>query len=381
MGRVGEWILSLKDHSTAVSPDRRTVYSFDLEGRPVSWYERDRVFKRSLASRVFGRERVAGRKRYWQVSEAEAAERFEGILRAVGRAPLQSLDHPTTERIERVLSWSPERLLAERQRFDLAYRPITILPPDQYLAVVLQATFGCSWNRCTFCNFYQDRPFTTRTEDEFRGHCGQVRDLLGRGERMRKRIFLADGNSLTLSNRRLRPLFELAREAFPGRGLYGFIDVFTGERKSVDEWRELRKLGLRRVYVGLETGDDTLLSWLNKPGSAAEALEFVIDLKRADLRVSVIFLVGAGGDRYAADHVDHTLDLTVQLPLGRSDVVYLSPFQRHEGSVYRQRMIEQGVRSLDAHEVALQYTELRGGIRRANPRIRVTRYDLREFIY
>ena len=41
--RVGEWIFGLKNHSTAVSPDRQTVYSFDLEGRPVSWYERDRV--------------------------------------------------------------------------------------------------------------------------------------------------------------------------------------------------------------------------------------------------------------------------------------------------------------------------------------------------
>ncbi len=339
------------------------------------------MFKRSLGSQVFGRERVAGRKRYWQVSEAEAARRFEGMLSAVGRAPLEALDHPTAERIERVLSWSPERLLAERRRFDLAYRPITILPPDQYLAVVLQATFGCSWNRCTFCNFYQDRPFTTRTEHEFRDHCGKVRDLLGCGERLRKRIFLADGNSLTLSNRRLRPLFELAREVFPGRGLYGFIDLFTGEKKSVEQWAELRQLGLRRVYVGLETGDDTLLGWLNKPGNAADAEKFVSELKRADLRVSVIFLVGAGGDRYAADHVRHTLALTARLPLDVGDVVYLSPFQRHEGSIYQRRSIEQGIRPLNAHEVDLQYTVLRDGIRRANPRIRVTRYDLREFIY
>ena len=65
---VGEWILSTKRHSTTVSPDRQTVYSFDLEGRPISWYERGRVYKRSLASELFGRERKSGEKQYWQVS-------------------------------------------------------------------------------------------------------------------------------------------------------------------------------------------------------------------------------------------------------------------------------------------------------------------------
>jgi radical SAM superfamily enzyme YgiQ (UPF0313 family) len=343
------------------------VLAFDREGRPLFWFRRGRVFKRSLASEVFARERQAGRKQYWQLSEDEAADQFAWIARTVADVSVGAADRDRIERRDEILAWTPERLLAERRRFDAAYRPIAILPPDQYLSIVLQASFGCSWNRCTFCSFYQDRPFSVREPEEFREHGVRVQELLGRAAGLRRRVFLADGNALTLSNRRLLPLMELARAAFPGRGLYGFVDVFSGEKKSIDEWIELRRAGLHRVYVGVETGDDELLSRLNKPGSADEACGFVQTLRTAGLGVSVIFMVGIGGREHADAHVRHTLDLIARLPLAGKDVVYLSPFQDPERS--------------EETESEAQYVELRDGIRRALPGIRVTRYDIREFIY
>ena len=378
---MGSYLISAKEHSTAISPDRETVLAFDLEGRPISWYWRDRVFKRSLASEVFARERIAGRRHYWRLSRDEAAAQFTWINRALEAVPIDPTDADLVSRVDRIRSWSPERLLDERTRFDAAYRPITILPPDQYLSIVLQASFGCSWNRCTFCNFYQDRPFDVREAEDFREHCDKVRGLLGQGQALRKRIFLADGNALTLSNRRLLPLAGLARGAFPGRSLYGFIDVFTGERKSIEEWDELRRAGLRRVYVGLETGDDRLLGWLNKPGGSEDALEFVERLKSAGLRVSIIIMVGIGGQRFAVEHVRRTLGLTARLVLDDRDVVYLSLFLDPGGSAYAERAAREGVVSLERAELDAQFTELRDGIRQLLPRTRVARYDLREFIY
>jgi radical SAM superfamily enzyme YgiQ (UPF0313 family) len=378
---VGDWILSTKRHSTTVSPDRQTVYSFDLEGRPISWYERGRVYKRSLASDLFGREREGGEKQFWQVSVGEAALLFGQILARLSELDLGALESPAGDRLERILGWTPARLLAERERFDAAYRPVAILPPDQYLAVVLQATFGCSWNRCTFCSFYQDRPFSVRAASEFREHCDRVRELLGRGEALRQRIFLADGNALILANDRLRPLFEIAAECFPGRSVNGFVDVFSGERKAVEEWAELARLGLRRVYVGLETGHDELLRRLNKPGGAEEGAAFIGALKSAGLQVSVILMVGVGGRRFARAHSDNSLALVSRLPLGEGDIVYLSPFQEEAGSEYAHRAVAEGLRPLDDSEQRAQYAELRDGIRAALPGAIVTRYDLREFVY
>jgi hypothetical protein len=358
---VGEWILSTKRHSTTVSPDRQTVYSFDLEGRPISWYERGRVYKRSLASVLFGREREGGEKQFWQVSVGEAALLFGQILARLSELDLGALESPARERLERILGWTPAKLLAERERFDAAYRPVAILPPDQYLAVVLQATFGCSWNRCTFCSFYQDRPFSVRAASEFREHCDRVRELLGRGEALRQRIFLADGNALILANDRLRPLFEIATECFPGRSVNGFVDVFGGEHKSVEEWAELARLGLRR--------------------GAEEGAAFIAALKSAGLQVSVILMVGVGGRRFARAHRDDSQALVSRLPLGEGDIVYLSPFQEEAGSEYARRAIAEGLRPLDDTEHRAQYAELRDGIRAALPGAIVTRYDLREFVY
>jgi len=379
--QAGDWIFSAKPHSTSISPDRSTVYSFDLEGRPLSWFTGGRVYKRSLSSAVVGRERSGGSRARWEESPERAAGLFADLLDGVARAPRAGLGERLLGRLDRILGWTPERLLAERGRFEAAYRPVGILPPDQYLSVVLQATFGCTWSRCTFCSFYQDEPFRARGPAEFREHCDRVSALLGRAEGLRPRIFIAGGNALVLANERLRPLFRDARNVFPGRGIGGFVDVYTGERKSAGDWAELHEAGLERVYVGLETGDDELLDWLNKPGGAAEAAVLVRTLKRAGLSVAPILMVGVGGRRFAERHPARTLRLAAGLPLDRGDIVYLSPFREPEGSAYSDRAAAEGVEPLDDGEEALQYQALRDGLRARLPGVRVARYDIREFVY
>src|SRR5262245_60532474 len=225
--RVLDWTCAWREESTTLSPDpeHATVYSFDLEGRPISWFVDERLYKRSLASEVHGRDQLHGARRRFVVAPEQAAEMFERILTSVASAPTASLDAALRHRLEDILRWTPRALLDEKRRFEEAYRPVSILPPDQYLAVVLQASFGCSWNRCTYCDFYQDNPFRARTLEEFDAHAFAVEALLGRGAALRKSVFLADGNALVLSVERLRPLFEIARRVFPGRPLAGFVDV------------------------------------------------------------------------------------------------------------------------------------------------------------
>jgi radical SAM superfamily enzyme YgiQ (UPF0313 family) len=375
------WLLGTREHSTTISPDRRSVYSFDLEGRPLSWYEDGRVYKRSLSGEVFGRQRVDGRKRYWKLSRDETSSCLDRIRDRLSGTPLERASPTAAGRLRDILRWTPQALLDERERFDAAYRPISILPPDQYLSVVLQASFGCSWNRCTFCSFYQDQPFVARSADDFRVHAGAVRSLLGRGAGMRRSIFLASGNALVMANRRLRSVFHIARELFPGRDLNGFVDVFSGERKEMSDWVELRELGLERVHVGVETGHDPLLRWLSKPGGGEAAADFVTMLKRAGLRVAVIVMVGVGGRRFADEHARASVALVARMPLEKRDIVYLSPFAEQTGSEYDRRARAAGIEPLDADEREVQYRRLREEIRRIHRVVRVTRYDIRESVY
>jgi hypothetical protein len=386
------WLVSAQSGATTLSPARDEVIAFDLEGRPASWFLAGRTFKRSLASGVYGRQSVAGVRRRWRVAGDEAVGLFERAIAVAAEAgkalaagdalPPAGVDRDAlAARLEMAAAWTPERLRAESGRFGAAYAPVSILPPDQYGAVVLQATFGCSWNRCTFCTFYQDRPFQVRPDASFRAHIGAVRALLGRAAAGRRSIFLADGNALVLSNARLRPILAASREAFPGRPIVGFVDVFGGERKSVDDWRELRALGVTRIAVGLETGHDDLLAYLNKPGGADEATAFVTALKEAGLSVAVILMVGAGGRAFASGHERDSAALLERLPLAEDDIVYLSPFVRHAGSAYAERAAADGLEDLTEAERMGQDAALRSAARRSVPRARVARYHIDEFVY
>ncbi len=374
------WTVRVGERATTVARDGTAVYTFDLEGRPVSWWEAERTYKRSLASEVHETRRINGRT-IRRLPEIEAAERFEKIVDRVRKARQAIDDEEARRRLDRILEWTPECLLEEGERFAAAYSPIAMLPPDQYLAVVLQATFGCTWNRCTFCNFYQNRPFRLRSEEEFAEHARKVAEFLGRGAALRPWVFLADGNALALSTERLVSILRVARDTFPGRPAAGFVDVFTGSRKTVREWRRLREEGLARVHLGIESGHDPLLEWMDKPSRSEEAVGIVRELKAAGLEVAPIFLVGPGGTRFADAHVLDTLRIVRDFPLERGDRVYLSPFVPHDGSAYEERARRDGVVPLASDAVEAQYALLRDGVFATHPEVKVARYDLREFLY
>ncbi|HEY8417849.1 MAG TPA: radical SAM protein [Limnochordales bacterium] len=382
-----ELLAVAKPGYTSLSPDRDTVASFDREGRLYAYFKAGVTYRRSLASGVEARWKPGpdgapagpGQRQRRRLSPAEARELFREVY-AMAAACLPYARGPVRERLEEeILRWTPESLLAEAERFAQVYKPISILPPDHYLSIVLQATEGCTWNRCTFCSFYQDRPFRAKSTQEFAEHVAAVRRFLGRGVRMRKGVFLADGNALALSYARLEPMFQLAREAFPNQRIYSFVDLYTGERRPVAEWRRLAELGLHRVYIGMETGLDELLQFLNKPGSQDELVAFVADLKQAGLDVGLIVMVGVGGAQYREAHAQATLAAIARLPLGAGDLVYLSPFIEYPGSVYSFRRQAAGLTPLSPEETEVELRRLAEKLRAGG--VRAARYDIREFIY
>lgn len=375
----GELLFNLTPGATVISPDRQHSLTFDREGRLHLYFRRGETYKRSLASELHLRFQDHGRQRR-ELSPGEAASIFAEAYAQV-REIAGRVDGELEARLsEEILRWTPDSLAQERRRFLSCYRPISILPPDQYLSIVLQATEGCSWNRCTFCNFYMDRPFRARSTVEFRHHTEGVRDLLGAGVKLRRGLFLADGNALALSLSRLEPMISVAKEIFPRRSLFGFVDLFSGERRAVDHWRRLARLGLERVYVGMETGLDELLGLVNKPGSAAELREFVDDLKTASLSVCLILMVGLGGREYRSEHSRASLEVLEALPLDQSDLVYLSPLVVHPGTTdYLSRQGDALLTPMSEDEIEAELQLLATAIREFG--IRTSRYDIREFIY
>ncbi|GAA5335613.1 radical SAM protein [Thermus hydrothermalis] len=363
-GAYSKAVELLRPEATVLSLGDR-VLSFDREGRLYHYFRQGVTYKRALDGSLHLRYREGERRR--QTLPPEEALRVYGEALALAEAHLQD-----PKRRQEVLRWTPEGLLDPRPYREAYAWPVSILPPDAYLAVVLQATTGCTWNRCAFCSFYQDRPFQVREPKAFQDHIARVKALLGEGLRLRRGVFLADGNALALKDP-LLPLLEAAGRAFPGEPILGFLDLFTGIKKEASWWERLRALGLRRVYLGLETGHAPLLALLRKPGHPREALPLVRALKGAGLGVGVILMVGAGGRPFAEAHFRESLALLAELPLDREDIVYLSPFQETPKTPYAALGLE------PLPDVEGELKAWAEAVRRLG--LRASRYDIREFLY
>lgn len=364
--------------------DETPSYSFDRAGRLIGAFVGGVNYKRGLDNRVLAKwPGTEGRQRRWLT--AEEARAFLDEAYALAEAAAAVCADP---RLTTLTRWGWVALQADAARFAEVYRPVSILPPDQYLALVVQATEGCSYNRCTFCDFYRDRPFRIKAPAELREHLRAVAAFFGPGISLRKSLFLADANALVAPMARIRDwlaVIHAARSAgeLPGGGIYSFIDAFDVHRKSVADWQELRGRGLQRVYIGMESGDDALLRFLRKPGNVGDVIEAVAALKAAGLAVSVIIMTGIGGAQYAAGHVEHTIAALNAMPLVAGDIIYFSPFVDQPGSEYTGLAAEGGIAPLMPAQMQAQEAAITAGLRpcRAESPPQRSRYNIREFLY
>ena len=102
------------------------------------------------------------------------------------------------------------------------------------------------------------------------------------------------------------------------------LDGFSGEKKKTADYRDLKSLGLQKVYIGLESGHDPLLTFLNKPGSSQDVVRAVKEIKSGGVSVGIIVLLGAGGRLFAEKHVSDTIEVINQMDLDADDILYFS---------------------------------------------------------
>jgi radical SAM superfamily enzyme YgiQ (UPF0313 family) len=176
-------------------------------------------------------------------------------------------------------------------------------PPSEADSLILQVTNGCSWNRCTFCDMYTDshKRFKPKAEadvlDEIE-RCGQAMPWV-------QRVFLADGDAMALSVRRLRSILEAIRLHLPQvRRVSAYCLPTNLKRKSVDELRQLRELGLSLIYMGAESGSDRVLAAFDKGETFDTTVEALLKAQEAGIKRSVMLINGAGGVRFSDEHAE-----------------------------------------------------------------------------
>ena len=385
--------LLLGEASTVLSVEDALVSSWDLAGRPYALVRETGTYRRGLdGGMLWKREATAdGPRLRRRLSAAEGEPIVEAARREAEAALviLRGSDRPgpqgsAVQRLRTVVAMDGLSLREDAARFLAASGPVGILPPDQYLALVVRVTEGCSWNACGFCRLYRDVPFRWKRPDELGAHLAALREYFGPSIARRRSVFLGDANALCLAHDRLLPLVEAVAAQLPGAPLYSFLDVWTGQRKTAAEWRDYAALGLRRVYVGLETGDPGLLAWLEKPGSPQHAVDLVGALHEAGIAAGVIVLLGAGGERFADAHMARTAEALTAMGLGAEDLVYFSEYVDDPGLAYGRRAAgAPDLRPLSSPRCAELRQSILAGVRPADPSRppRSATYDIREFVY
>jgi len=399
-GRLGDSVysISLQPHSLTVGVDEQVVVAWDRGGRLYSVYRDEHTFRRGLDGRVLEKwQDVDGERRWERLDGQEADGLVDDAARLAGRVsealhgprwawlgvPSDDAVAPLPGVLAAAAAFTGARGREDAARFASLYRPVGILPPDQYLALVLQATEGCSFNTCSFCDLYHEG-YRVKTPQEFARHVADVRAWLGLSMGLRGRaVFLGAANALAVPMSRLVPIMEALGQAFGSATppVSAFVDGFTGTRKTAGDYRHLASLGLRRVYVGLESGHDPLLAFARKPGSAADAVETVHAVKAGGLHVGVVVMTGLGGDRFAEGHVRDTARVLNAMGLGEGDLLYFSDLVEAPATPYPRLAAEHGIRGLTAPERAAQRQAIRARLVVEGPGPKIATYDVREFVY
>jgi len=183
--------------------------------------------------------------------------------------------------------------------FPIQYHEPLYRPPSEARSLIIQITLGCSWNKCSFCEMYTSKSFKVRKEelvfndiDAFKPYAQQV-----------NRVFLADGDPLVLSNHRLLRILEKLRNTFPNlRRISTYASPSNLSRKTTQELEQLYKAGLTLLYVGIESGDDNVLTAIQKGESHATTIEGLNKSKAVGMNSSVMIINGVGGKQFTHQH-------------------------------------------------------------------------------
>ena len=185
----------------------------------------------------------------------------------------------------------------------MRYHGSVIRPPSEAQSYILQITYGCSHNRCTFCGTYQNKPFAVRPVEEVLEDIELARGLVPAP----RRVFLADGDALVLSTEKLAHILDSLAGSFEHLERVGiYANARDLLRKSEQDLALLHKKGLGIVYLGLESGSDAVLRDVQKGVLASEMLQAVRKAKASGLMVSVIGILGIAGPAGSEEHARET---------------------------------------------------------------------------
>jgi radical SAM superfamily enzyme YgiQ (UPF0313 family) len=176
-------------------------------------------------------------------------------------------------------------------------------PPSEAYSLILQATLGCTHNRCAFCVAYQSKQFRVRPEKDLFAEidwaAGEMPDT--------RRVFLADGDAFALSPAKMIRILNRLYEKFPYlERVTAYASPQNFKSRNVEDIRPVRQAGLTMLYFGLESGDDEVLKRIDKGATCDEMVQACHKAQQAGFDLSVTVILGLAGPQGSKRHAELT---------------------------------------------------------------------------
>ncbi len=185
----------------------------------------------------------------------------------------------------------------------MRYEEPVFRPPSEARSLILQATIGCSHNKCTFCSMYNTKRFRVRPWEEL----GPEIEKIGREYPFVKRVFIADGDPLVIETPYLLKIVETLYSNIPSLervAIYATPQNLLD--KTEEELKALRERGLKLIYLGIESGDDEVLKETRKGVDSKQMVEACRKAINAGFTLSTMVILGLGGRDRWREHIINT---------------------------------------------------------------------------
>jgi len=192
-------------------------------------------------------------------------------------------------------------------------------PPAEANSIIIQATYGCSYNNCTFCSMYKSKKYEARDLNAIKSEIDTLRVAYPDA----RKVFLADGDALSLKSEHLVDVLQYLQQSFPKLRR---VSVYTTAQnileKSEKELQLLNDNGLDLIYFGIETANELLLNKINKGVSQEQIIDALNKASKANMKISATVILGIGGEAYTYEHSRDSA-----IVINNTTVNYLSTLQ------------------------------------------------------
>lgn len=196
-------------------------------------------------------------------------------------------------------------------------RPEIVRPPSELRSYFLYLTSGCSNNTCTFCR-WNGSSLKVRAVDEIKAEIDALSLYLAHGIYNPamggltpywdgKGLFLQDADALVYPFPKLKNVLEYLNERLPSIGrIASYAAPKDILRRTPDELKTLKELGLGILYTGLESGSDKVLQAVKKGANSSQMIEASRKTREAGIILSVSMILGLAGTGASEEHAIQT---------------------------------------------------------------------------